>query len=90
LAEIIDSLAGLIRMRFELQLRIKALSAEGRFSAVVLFALPLIIAVGLFKMAPDYMMTLFTDPTGQNMVMVGSFLMVTGAFIMKRMVAINV
>ena len=44
LAEIIDSLAGLIRMRFELQLKIKALSAEGRFSAAVLFALPLVIA----------------------------------------------
>ena len=90
LAEIIDSLAGLIRMRFELQLRVKALSAEGRFSAGVLLALPIIVAGGLFKMNPDYMMTLFTDPMGQNMVMVGSFLMITGAIIMKRMVAIKV
>jgi tight adherence protein B len=90
LAEIIDSLAGLIRMRFELQLRIKALSAEGRFSAVVLFALPIVIGGALFKMNPDYMSTLFTDPMGQNMVMLGSVLMVTGALIMKRMVAIKV
>ena len=90
LAEIIDSLAGLIRMRFELQLRVKALSAEGRFSAVVLFALPLFIAGALWKINPDYISTLFTDPMGQNMVMVGSFLMVAGAFIMKRMVAIKV
>src|SRR5215831_17078013 len=90
LAEIIDSLAGLIRMRFELQLRVKALSAEGRFSAGVLLALPIIVAGGLFKMNPDYMMTLFTDPMGQNMVMVGSFLMITGAIIMKRMIAIKV
>jgi len=90
LAEIIDSLAGLIRMRFELQLRVKALSAEGRFSAGVLLALPIIVAGGLFKMNPDYMMTLFTDPMGQNMVMAGSFLMITGAIIMKRMVAIKV
>jgi tight adherence protein B len=90
LAEIIDSLAGLIRMRFELLLRVKALSAEGRFSAGVLLALPVLVAGGLFKMNPDYMMTLFTDPMGQNMFMVGSFLMVTGAIIMKRMVAIKV
>jgi tight adherence protein B len=90
LAEIIDSLAGLIRMRFELQLRVKALSAEGRFSAVVLFGLPLFIAGALWKINPDYISTLFTDPMGQNMVMVGSFLMVAGAFIMKRMVAIKV
>ena len=90
LAEIIDSLAGLIRQRFELQLRVKALSAEGRFSAVILLALPLVIAGVLFKMNPDYLMTLFTDPMGQKMVMVGSVLMVAGAVIMKRMVAIKV
>ncbi|HLZ34469.1 MAG TPA: type II secretion system F family protein [Nitrospira sp.] len=90
LAEIIDSLAGLIRRRFELQLRVKALSAEGRFSAVILFFLPLVVGGVLFKMNPEYMTTLFTDPMGQNMVMVGSFLMVTGAIIMKRMVDIKV
>lgn len=90
LAEIIDSLAGLIRMRFELHLRVKALSAEGRFSAIILFALPLVVGGAIFKLNPDYIMTLFTDPIGQKMVMVGSFLMVTGAFIMKRLVAIKV
>jgi tight adherence protein B len=90
LAEIIDSLAGMIRKRFELQLKVKALSAEGRFSAVLLLALPLVVGGTLYKMNPEYMSTLFTDPMGQKMVMVGSFLMVTGAIIMKRMVAIKV
>lgn len=90
LAEIIDSLAGLIRRRFELQLKVKALSAEGRFSGVVLFCLPLVVGGALYVMNPEYMSTLFTDPIGQNMLMVGSFLMVTGAIIMKRMVAIKV
>ena len=90
LAEIIDSLAGMIRKRFELKLRVRALSAEGRFSAIILCALPLVVGGVLFKVSPDYMLTLFTDPIGQNMVMVGSFLMVTGAIIMKRMIAIKV
>src|SRR6476661_2638814 len=44
LAEIIDSLATLIRKRFELQLKVRALSAEGRFSGLILFCLP--IALG--------------------------------------------
>jgi tight adherence protein B len=90
LAEIIDSLAGMIRKRFELQLKVRALSAEGRFSAIILFALPIVVGGILYKMNPDYMSTLFTDPMGQNMLMLGSFLMVTGAIIMKRMVAIKV
>jgi tight adherence protein B len=90
LAEIIDSLAGLIRRRFELQLKVRALSAEGRFSAIILFGLPFVVGGALYMMNPEYMSTLFTDPIGKNMVMIGSFLMVTGAIIMKRMVNIKV
>jgi len=90
LAEIIDSLAGLIRQRFELQLRVKALSAEGRMSAVVLLGLPIVVGIALFKMNPDYMGLLFTDPVGQNLATVGSILMVVGALVMKRMVDIKV
>jgi tight adherence protein B len=90
LAEIIDSLAVMIRKRFELHLKVRALSAEGRFSAIILFALPIVVGGVLYKMNPDYMSTLFTDPMGQKMLMGGSFLMVTGAIIMKRMVAIKV
>jgi tight adherence protein B len=90
LAEIIDSLAGLIRKRFELQLRVRALSAEGRMSALVLFGLPIVVGVMLFKMNPDYMGLLFTDPIGQNLATVGSIMMIAGAVVMKRMVAIKV
>lgn len=90
LAEIIDSLAWLIRQRFELQLRVKALSAEGRLSAVVLFGLPIVVGGLLFKMNPEYMGLLFTDPIGRNLATVGSIMMVAGAVVMKRMVNIKV
>ncbi|HSF68292.1 MAG TPA: type II secretion system F family protein [Nitrospiraceae bacterium] len=90
LAEIIDSLAGLIRKRFELQLKVKALSAEGRISGVVLFGLPLVLGVVLYKISPEYLGLLFTDPMGQNFTIIGAVLMVMGAVVMKRMVAIKV
>jgi tight adherence protein B len=90
LAEIIDSLAELIRKRFELQLKVRALSAEGRFSGIILFCLPIVVGMLLFQMNPEYMGLLFKDPIGQTMVMVGSSLMVTGAFVMKRIIAIKV
>jgi tight adherence protein B len=90
LAEIIDSLATLIRKRFELQLKVKALSAEGRFSAVILFVLPLLVGGALFKMNPEYIGLLFTDPFGRNLATAAGILMVTGAFVMKRMVTIRV
>lgn len=90
LAEIIDSLAGIIRSRFELLLKVNALSAEGRFSAAILLGLPVVVGVLLYKMNPDYMGLLFTDPMGQNLLTGGSIMMVLGAIVMKRMVAIKV
>ncbi|HEX7766954.1 MAG TPA: type II secretion system F family protein [Nitrospira sp.] len=90
LAEIIDSLASLIRRRFELQLKVRALSAEARFSAIILFGLPLVVALALYKMNPEYLGLLVTDPMGQRMTSVGVVLMLMGAVMMKRMVNIRV
>jgi tight adherence protein B len=90
LAEIIDSLATLIRKRFQLQLKVKALSAEGRFSAVVLFLLPILMGGILYRMNPEYISVLFTDSFGRNLATAAGFLMVTGAAVMKRMVTIKV
>ncbi|MBX3306253.1 MAG: type II secretion system F family protein [Nitrospira sp.] len=90
LAEIIDSLAGLIRQRFELQLKVKALSAEGRISAVILLGLPFVVGALLFKTSPDYIGLLFTDPIGRNLVTGGCIMMVVGAITMKRMVNLKV
>ena len=90
LAEIIDSLAGLIRQRFELQLKVRALSAEGRLSAVILLGLPIFIGLVLYKTSHDYMDLLFSDPIGQKLATGGSVMMVLGAIVMKRMVNIKV
>jgi tight adherence protein B len=90
MAEIIDSLAGLIRQRFELQLKVRALSAEGRLSAVILLGLPIFIGLVLYKTSSDYIELLFSDPIGQNLATGGSIMMVFGAIVMKRMVNIKV
>jgi tight adherence protein B len=90
LAEIIESLGLLIRKRFELYMKIKALSAEGKVSAIILFALPLVLGLLLYRMNPEYIGLLFTDPIGHTMLMVGSSLMIIGAFITRKMINIEV
>lgn len=90
LAEVIESISRLIRLRFELFGRIKALSAEGKLSAYVLFALPLLLLFGLSWLNPDYMDPLFTNPTGQTMLIAALVWMGVGAIVMKRMVNIKV
>jgi tight adherence protein B len=90
LAEIIDSLSRLIRKRFELKKRIQALSAEGRISAIVLISLPVGMALTLHFLSPEYLTPLFTDPMGQAMVAGAATMMILGAIVMKRMIAIKV
>lgn len=90
LAEIIELLAGMIRKRFQLYEKIRALSAEGRLSAYILFGLPFLVGTVLHVINPDYMDVLFTDPLGQKIVAVGLILMAIGALATKKMIAIKV
>lgn len=90
LAEIIESLSELIRKRFELHMKVRVLSAEGRFSAIILFALPFVFGALIYKLNPEYISLLVTDPLGHQMIMVGTLLMIVGATVTKRMIAIKV
>ena len=90
LAEILESISRLIRQRFELLGRMMALSAEGRLSGLILFILPFAIGALLWYLNPEYMSLLITDPLGKQMMTIGLVMMVLGAFVMKRMVAIKV
>ena len=90
LAEIIDLLGRLIRKRFELKKKVRALSAEGRISAVILISLPFGMALVLHLINPEYLMPLFTDPFGQMMVLGAAAMMIAGGIVMKRMIAIKV
>ncbi len=90
LAEIIEAIATLIRQRFELFGRVKAISAEGRLSGIVLFLLPFVMAGVLWTVNQQYMQLLFTDPAGHMMMAVSGVLMVIGAFVMKKLCDIKV
>lgn len=90
LAEIIDTIAHLIRERFKLHGRIRILSAEGKLSGIILLILPFFIVVALRFLNPDYMTTLVTDPIGKVMASIGAFLMSMGVLVMKRMINIRV
>lgn len=90
LAEIIEAISRLIRQRYELFGRIKSLSAEGRLSGYILFALPFVMAGVLFYLNEEYMSLLFEDPVGHMMMVGASLLMCLGAFVMRNMCQIKV
>jgi tight adherence protein B len=90
LAEILESIATLIRERFKLQGKIRALSAEGKLSAIILIALPLVVAGLLFLMNPAYIRVLSSDSMGRFLVFVAVVMILAGVAVVKRMIAIRV
>jgi len=90
LAEILESIARVIRERFKLQGTIRTLSAEGRLSAVILVALPFGVAAVLSVLNPKYTSLLFTDPVGKTMVMIALTMMILGIFVIKKTIKIKV
>jgi tight adherence protein B len=85
LAEIIETIARLIRERFRLEGKIKTLTAEGRLSALILSVLPFAIVFVLLLINPEYMSSLFTEPMGRIMAGIAILMMLFGILVMRRM-----
>jgi tight adherence protein B len=90
LAEIIEAISRLIRQRFELLGRVKALSAEGRLSGYILIAMPFVMGGVLWWMNEKYMRVLIEDEMGLMMLGGAGVLMLFGAIVMKKMCDIKV
>jgi tight adherence protein B len=85
-----DKISGLIRARFTLLGRIRVLSAEGRLSAWILSCLPFATGLMINIANPGFLDILWTDPLGLIMVSTALAMMVTGIFIMSRIIKIRV
>jgi tight adherence protein B len=90
LAEILDRIGHVIRERIKIQGQVRALSAEGRLSGIVLIALPIGLFLLLLWMKPDYVRLLWTDPMGIRMSVFAIILMLIGAFAIRKIVDIKV
>jgi tight adherence protein B len=71
LAEILDKIAGTIRERYKFYGKLRALTAEGRASGVVLGALPIGVVLMLSIMNPEYLKKLFDNPVGNGILAFG-------------------
>ncbi len=90
LAEILDKLAYVIRERFKLRGRIKAISAHGRMTGLALTCIPLGVAVLMFYVNPDYVKFFFTDDVGHIMMGAAIGLQLIGYLVIQQIVKIEV
>jgi tight adherence protein B len=86
LAEVLARLATLMRQRSTLQLKVKALSAEGRLSACFLTAMPFILYGAIRLLSRDYFGELVGSPVLVPALVYGGISLVVSNMIIYRMV----
>jgi len=90
LTEVLGNLGRLIRERLKLIARVRVLSADGRFSALILVALPFALGAGMNAFNPEFMSPLWTDPIGIAMLQFLLGFMVLGVVILRRITRIRI
>ena len=86
LGEILQNLSGVIRQRFKMRRKIRALAAEGRASAMILSALPIGMFLVIQFIAPDFYGSVWHEPLTKMLLGGASVWMIIGNLIMFKMV----
>ncbi len=90
LIEILQNISETIRARFTFQQKVKAMTSEAKFTAMILGSLPVFVTGALTVINPDYLSILFTDVRGNLVLVVCITMYLTGATIMRDMSKVEV
>ena len=86
LGEILENLSGVIRERFKMRRKIRALAAEGRASALILSSLPIGIFIAIWILVPNFYASVWNESLTKIMLALAGCWMAVGNFIMYRLV----
>ena len=86
LGEILENLSGVIRQRFKMRRKIRALAAEGRASAIILSSLPIAMFLIIQVVAPDFYAGVWNESMTKTALVVAGCWMGIGNLIMYRLV----
>jgi len=90
LSEIIENITHIIRERFKFHDKVRAITAEGRLSALIIAIAPFFLFAYFYYTNPDYMELLMTHDVGRIMLVFAAVMMLIGIWIIKKIVDIEV
>ena len=90
LAEILDKIGYIIRERFKIMGQVQALTGEGRMSGIALQAMPPLLFVVIYYMNPEYVMILFQEELGKQMLLYAIGMQIVGAIVIKKIINIKI
>ncbi len=86
LGEILENLSGVIRERFKMRRKVRALASEGRASALILSSLPIMVFLVIQVVAPDFYAQIWDEDITKKALAAAATWMGLGNFIMYRLV----
>jgi len=90
LGEVLSGVAENMREVISLQGEVRALSAHGKLTGVILTALPLVIALMMVFFSPGYMQTLYYHPWGKTLIAGAVACLVLAQLVIRKIVDIKI
>ena len=90
LSEILQNLSSVIRQRFKMRRKVRALAAEGRFSAMLLSGVPIALFLVLRVIAPDFYSSIWHVDFTKYALAAATAWMMVGNYVMFRMVSFKI
>jgi tight adherence protein B len=90
LSELLEKVAYTIRERFRIMEDLKTLTLSSRWSAWLLCALPLFLAVYMSVMNPTYMEVMWRDPRGHNLLFIAAIMQLLGMVMVQKIMKIKI
>jgi len=90
LSDILNRLSYVIRERFRLRGQVKAASAHGRMTAMILGGLPIVTVIALLFVAPGYLDGMADDPDGRKLIAGAIVGQIVGNMIIRKIINIQV
>ena len=89
-AEVLDRVVDTVRERQDLRRLVRTLTAAGRLSRWIVSGLPLVLILAITIINPGYLHPLFAHTGGQVMFVFAGILVISGSYVIKRIVDIKV
>lgn len=90
LSDVLTRLSYVIRERFRLRGQVKAASAHGRMTALILGGLPVVTVFALMFVSPGYLNGMADDPDGRKMIAGAIIGQIIGNLVMRKIINIQV
>lgn len=90
LAELLEKVAHTIRERFRIMEDLKTLTLSSRWSAWLLCALPIFLAIYMSVMNPNYMEVMWRDPRGHNLLFIAAVMQILGMLMVQKIMRIKI